>query len=172
VDAWKKAVPQGQTVYGAFVRRTAVTAAGEVVGKELAPSVTSFDMSASGTATGYSLSSAEPRKTTVDRLATATNSGYDLDRDGAVVELVGAPTIEADGVHWRVRGRASQFRRPDEAAIRSALAGRPIEDVITVIQDRGLRVVTVATWPGWWPRLPMLDSRIVIKSEARAASTR
>jgi hypothetical protein len=171
VEAWKKTVTQGRTIYGALVKQTAITAASEVV-KELTGGATTFDITVNGTATGYSVPSDEPRTATVERLAKAADPGYAIDRDGAAVEVVGTPTVEADGVHWRVRGRASQFRPPDEAAIKAALAGRPLEDVARIVQDRGLRLVTVATWPGWWPRLPALDSRIVIKSEVRAASTR
>jgi hypothetical protein len=87
------------------------------------------------------------------------------------VSVVGTPTVQDDGVHWRVSGRASQFRRLDEASIRAALAGRSFADIDKVVSDRGLRLVRVSTWPGWWPRLPVLDSRIVIQSEARAASS-
>jgi hypothetical protein len=87
-----------------------------------------------------------------------------------VVDVVGAPTVTDDGVHWRVRGRASQFRRLDEAAIRAALAGRGLDEISGVVSDRGLRLVRVSTWPGWWPRLPVLDSRIQIQSEAHSAA--
>lgn len=170
VDTWKKQAQPGQTVYGALVKRTAITAAGEVVGRELAPGQTTFDLTASGTATGYSVASTEPRATTVDRLLAAADAGFDIDRDGAVVEIVGSPTVEEDGVHWRVRGRAGEFRRVDEAAIRAALAGRGLEEVDRVVSDRGLRLVRLSTWPGWWPRLPVLDSRIQVHAEARAAT--
>jgi len=169
VEVWKKQVTQDRTVYGVLVRQTAITPASEVL-KELATGVTTFDITVSGTATGYSVASAEPRQTTVDHLAAAADSGYDIDKDGAVVEIVGAPSVEADGVHWRVRGRASQFRTPDEAAIRSAVAGKPFADVTKVVEDRGMQLVRVSTWPGWWPRLPLLGSRIVIQPESRAPS--
>jgi hypothetical protein len=171
VDVWKKQVAQDHTVYGVLVKQTAITPASEVV-KELAVGVTTFDITVSGTATGYSVAGAEPRQTTLERLASAADSGYDIDKEGAVVEIVGTPTVEADGVHWRVRGRASQFRHPDEVAIRAAVAGRPLEEVTKVVEDRGMRLVRVSTWPGWWPRLPLLDSRIVIQSEADAPSAR
>ncbi|HEY3217793.1 MAG TPA: baseplate J/gp47 family protein [Candidatus Limnocylindria bacterium] len=170
VETWRKQATQGRTVYGVLVRRTALTAAGDVVGKELAVGQTTFDMSVSGSATGYSVLDTEPRATTLVRLRQAAESGFDIDASGAVVEVVGAPSVRDDGVHWRVRGRAEQFRRLDEAAIRSALAGRGFEEVSGVVSDRGLRLVRVSTWPGWWPRLPVLDSRIQIQGEARAAT--
>lgn len=168
-DAWKKQAAQGQTVYGVVVKRTSITPAADVVGKELTPETPTFELSVAGTATGYSVPNDEPRKTTAERLATAADSGYEVDKDGAVVETVGSPTVEADGVHWRVRGRASQFRRFDEAAIKAALAGRGLEEVDAVVADRGLRLVRVSTWPGWWPRLPVLDARIAILKDTPAA---
>jgi hypothetical protein len=172
VEAWKKTAQPGQTVYGALVRSTAVTPAGNVVGTELAVGTTTFELTATGTATGYSVVSTEPRKTAMERLATAADTGFDIDRDGGIVDIVGAPSVETDGVHWRVRARASQFRRPDEAAIRAALAGRRFDEVSAVVRSRDLELKTISTWPGWWPRLPVLDSRIRIQSESRAASSR
>lgn len=170
VEAWKKQAAQGRTVYGALTKRTSVTPAGDMVGKELTPGQTAFELTATGTATGYSVADTEPRATTIARLGQAAESGFDIDATGAVVEIVGTPTVKDDGVYWRVRGRASQFRRLDEAAIRSALAGRSFEEVSGVVSDRGLRLVRVSTWPGWWPRLPVLDSRIQIQPEPRAAT--
>ena len=98
VDTWKKQAAQGQTVYGVVAKRTTITPAGDVVGKELASDTPTFDLAVSGTATGYSVASDEPRKTTAERLATAADSGFDIDKEGAVVEIVGTPTVEADGV--------------------------------------------------------------------------
>ena len=170
VETWKKQAQQGQTVYGVLAKKTGITPAGDVVGKELPLGQTSFDLTATGTATGYSVATNEPRTTTVDRLYAAADTGFDVDKEGAMVDIVGSPSVEDDGVHWRVRGRASQFRRVDEGAIRSALAGRGFEEVSGVVSDRGLRLVRVSTWPGWWPRLPVLDSRIQIQSEARPAA--
>jgi hypothetical protein len=170
VETWKKQVAQDRTVYGVLVKQIAITPASEVV-KELAAGVTTFDITVSGTATGYSVASAEPRLTTVERLAAAADAGFDIDKDGAVVDIVGTPSVEADGVHWRVRGRASQFPKPDEAAIRAAVAGKPLEEVTKVVEDRGMQFDSVSTWPGWWPRLPFLESRIVIRTKSRDAST-
>jgi len=169
VDTWKKQVPPDRTAYGVVVRQTSITPASEVV-KELAAGTTTFDITVSGTAIGYSVLTIEPRRTAVERLAAAADAGYDIDNDGAVVEVVGTPSVEADGVHWRVRGRTSQFRKPDEAAIKAAVAGRPLEEVTKVVEDRGIQLVRVSTWPGWWPRLPVLESRIVIQPEARSPS--
>lgn len=171
VEVWKRTAPAGQTIYGVVVKRTGLTAAAEVVGKELKVGETSFELVATGTATGYSVPSTEPRTTAIARLQQEADTGHDIDARGAVVDIVGAPTVEDDGVHWRVRARASQFRRLDAAAIRAALAGRPFEEVEQIVSGRGLRLVRVSTWPGWWPRLPLLDSRIQIESDAPAAAS-
>lgn len=171
VEAWKRTASPDRTVYGVVVRRTGITPATDVVGRELTPERSTFELTATGTATGYSVAATEPRATAIERLKAETESGFDIDPQGAAVEIVGTPTVEDDGVHWRVRARASQFRRPDEAAMRSALAGRTLEDVGSVVSDRGLQLVRVSTWPGWWPRLPFLDSRIRIQSEAPAAAS-
>lgn len=170
VDAWKKQAQAGQTVYGVVVKRTSLTAAADVVGKELPVGTTAFDLTAGGTAFAYSVAGAEPRATAVVKLASQASTGFDIDANGAVIELVGSPTVGDDGVHWRVRARAAQFRRLDEGAIRSALAGRAFDDLDPVITGRGLRLVRVSTWPGWWPRLPFLDARIRIQSEAPASA--
>ena len=171
LDTWKKQAAAGRTVYGTVTKRTAITPASDVVGKDLPSGQTTFDMIANGTAIAYSVADTEPRATTVVKLRQAADSGYDIDASGAVVGVVGTATVQDDGVHWRVSGRASQFRRLDEASIRAALAGRMFGEIDKVVSDRGLRLVRVSTWPGWWPRLPVLDSRIVIQSEARAASS-
>ncbi|HKW77905.1 MAG TPA: baseplate J/gp47 family protein, partial [Candidatus Limnocylindria bacterium] len=170
VETWKKQAAQGRSVYGVVVKRKDITPASDVVGKELPPEQPSFDLIATGTATGYSVPDSEPRAKAVERLGQSAASGYDIDKAGAVVAVV-STSVEDDGVHWRVRGSASQFRRLDDAAIRSALAGRAFEDADALVADRGLRLVRISTWPGWWPRLPVLDSRIVIQSEARAAAS-
>jgi hypothetical protein len=171
LEKWKREAKADETVYGVFVSGTSVSPATDVVGKELDPGkAPTFEITATGRATAYRVPSIEPRKTAVERIATATNDGYDIDRDGAAVQIVGNPTVEADGVHWRVSVRASQFKQIDETSIRSALTGRPLEEVTPVVTDRGLRLVRVSTWPGWWPRLPVLGARIAIESEAPAAA--
>lgn len=170
VDTWKKQAQAGQTVYGVLVKRTALTPATDVVGKELAADTTTFELNAAGTAVAYSVASAEPRTTTVARLAGEATTGFDIDQNGAVVDIVGTPTVGDDGVHWRVRARAAQFRRLDEGAIRSALAGRTFEELEPIVSGRGLRLVRVSTWPGSWPRMPFLDQRIRIQSETPASA--
>lgn len=172
LEAWKKQAQPGQTIYGPVVRSTGVTGASEIVGKELPPGNTAFEITATGTATGYSVANTEPGATALKLLSQAAASGFDVDTQGGIVDVIGTPTVADDGVHWRVRARASQYRRIDEAAIRQTLAGRSYGDVDAVVGARDLRLVRVSSWPGWWPRLPLLDSRIQIRAEAPTASAR
>ena len=176
-ETWKKQAKADQSVFGAFVSGKSVSPASDVVGKELDPTKEpTFEITATARATAYSVPNNEPRKTAIARLSTAKNDGYDIDEAGAVVQAIGAPTVEADGVHWRVSVRAAQFPHPDESGIRSALAGRAFgskqdyDEVTRVVTERGLRLVRVSTWPGWWPRLPVLGARIAIQSETPAAA--
>jgi hypothetical protein len=169
LDTWKRQAKADQTVYGAVIAGISVSPAADVVGKELDPTKDgTFEISATGRATAYSVPSTEPRTTAVKRIATAADAGNEIDEDGAAVQIIGTSTVAADGVHWRVSVRASQFRQLDEAAIRSALIGRPFDDIERIVSEQGLRFVRLSTWPGWWPRMPILGARISIRSEAPA----
>ena len=128
----------------------------------------SFELTAAATATGYGVSSDEPKATTVNKLQKEVDTGFDVDPDSSIVDNVVGPTVASDGVHWRVRARASQSRHLDDAAIRSALAGRPLElgEITRVVESHGVELKRVLSWPGWWPRLPMLDARIQITKPA------
>ena len=92
-----------------------------------------------------------------------------MDPEGVVVDPVGTFTVLEDGVHWRVRVRGTQSRRLDEAQIRSSVTGRAFNEIEGVIADRGLVLRRVTIWPGlWWPRMPVLDSRIKVQKDAPA----
>ena len=82
------------------------------------------------------------------------------------VDIVPGPNVGESGVQWRVRAKAQQYASGDAAQMRAALTGRGLEDVDAVAAARGFKKVNVETWPSWWPRLPVLDSRITIKVEA------
>ena len=165
---WKKDAPASREVYGVFVKAGAVTGP-DIVGKELKPTESTFEMQASGTVFAYSVAKSEPNDAAIARLALAADTGFEIDRTAAVAEPVGAFTVLEDGVHWRVRVRATQSRRLDNAAIASTSAGRAFDEISGVVSDRGVRLVRVTIWPGWWPRLPLLDSRIKIQKDAPAA---
>lgn len=172
VEAWKKqALADHRSVYGTLVKRSSLTAAADVVGKnDLPPDAPTFELTAVGTAIAYSVPDNEPNATAVAKLAQEADPGYTILPDAAVVDVVGSPTVAEDGVHWRVRVKAAQYRAPDEAAIRAALAGRSFDEVNAVVSDRGMRLIRVSTWPGWWPRLPLLDARIRIQPETSASA--
>ena len=72
------------------------------------------------------------------------------------------PNVGTDGVRWRIRVRAQQFARANRAQMSAALAGKPFAETVPIANARGFRVVRVGIWPGWWPRMPLLDSRITI----------
>ena len=170
VERWKKQVDPKQAVYGVSVKRTSVTPAADIVGKELKEGQPTFELTVNGDATGYSVAAAEPRATALAKLRAQADPEHDIDSDHAIVDVVVGPTVADDGVRWRVRGRASQFPRVNRAALSAALAGRPFGDIRDVVEQRRLSVVRVTIWPAWWPRLPLLDSRIDVRTEAPASA--
>lgn len=172
VAAWTKSAAKDQTVYGVLVAQTGVAPGlADIVNRDAATGT--FEITVTGTATAYSVASAEPRATTLKRLIAAADEGYDIDAQGAAVDPVGPPTVDKDGVHWRVRARASEFKRLDEVAIRSALVGRPFEigEITRVVESHGVQFRRALAWPGFWPRMPLLDSRIQIQKEAPPAAS-
>ena len=169
VDEWKKAAEQGQVVYGPVTKVTAVTGSAGLVGTE--PASGTFEMTVTGTATGYKVAEGEPRATTITKLGQQADSDYEIDQAGAVVELVIGPTLQENGVGWRVRGSGAQFPQVKDAPLRTALAGRPFEEAPSVVQGQGLELRTITVWPGWWPRFPFFDSRLQIKVDTEASAT-
>ncbi|HEV8470562.1 MAG TPA: baseplate J/gp47 family protein [Candidatus Limnocylindria bacterium] len=162
---WQTQAARGSVVYGAFVRRTSVSPPGDVVGKEkeAKEGATPIEITVNGTATGYTVVDTEPKATAVNKLANELQPGMDLVRDNAVVDVVIPASVAEDGVHWRVRARAQQSTRPQRAQMTAALAGRAFEDVAKIARDSGFQLVRIDYWPAWWPRLPVLDSRITIE---------
>lgn len=172
VGNWKKQVDKDHSVYGSFLTNRALTPASELVGKD-APEGGSFDVNATASASAYSVASVEPRLTAVDRLAATADPDNEVDKAGAAITVVGTPTVDAQGVHWRVRVSAEQFRRIDETAIRAAVVGRPLDaaEITRSVEAHGVQWRRVLTWPGWWPRMPFLASRIQIQKEAPAPAS-
>ncbi len=170
VERWKKQVDPKLAVYGVSVKRTEITPPTDTVGKELKVGESSFELVATGIATGYSVAASEPRATAITKLKAQADPEHDIDGDRALVDIVVGPTVADDGVRWRVRGRASQFPRVNPAALSAALAGHAFGEIRDVVEQRRLLVVRVTIWPAWWPRLPLLDSRIAIRMEAPASA--
>ncbi len=171
VEAWSKQADKDHAVYGVVVARTAITPPGDLVGKDAVSG--SFEVTVNGTAMAFSVAKTEPKKTAVERIADTVDDDHDIDKAGAAVDLVGTPSVDAQGVHWRVRVRAEQFRKLDEAAIRAAVVGRPLDaaDITRAVEAHGVQWRRVLTWPGWWPRMPLLGSRIQIQKEAPAPAS-
>jgi hypothetical protein len=93
----------------------------------------------------------------------------DLDEKSAVVSEVIGASVQPDGVHWRVRAQGQQFSLP-KPQMTAALAGRGYEAVAPLVRDLGFELRSITPWPEWWPRLPVLDSRITIEVEALPSS--
>jgi hypothetical protein len=169
VEEWKKDVAgKGRLIYGPVTKVTAVTASVGLVGTE--PPNGTFDLTVTGTATAYSVPEAEPRATTIAKLEERADPEHDIDPD-AVVDVIIEPTVDDNGVRWRVRGRTSQFPRLHDAPLRTALAGRDFADAQDVVEGQGLRLMRIVVWPGWWPRFPFFDSRLEIKLDSETTAT-
>lgn len=162
-----KAEAKGTTVYGVVARRTGVlTPAGDVVGKELTKDKPTFEISVTGSATAYAVTGDEPKTTAIAKLRLELGSGMDLDEKSPVVNEVIGARVEADGVRWRVRAEGKQVPQPKKAQMTAALAGREYEYAGPLAEQLGFKLRSITPWPEWWPRLPVLDSRITIEVEA------
>jgi hypothetical protein len=164
---WKAGAAKGTNVYGVVWKRTGVvTPASDVVGKELPKDKPTFEITVTGSATAYAVTTDEPKTTAVAKLGQEVSSGMDLDKTSAVVnEVIGAQVAD-DGVHWRVRAQGKQKPQPNTAQMTAALAGREYEAVGPLAEQLGFSLRSITPWPEWWPRLPVLDSRITIVVEA------
>jgi hypothetical protein len=162
-----EAAGKGTTVFGVVARRTGVlTPAGDVVGKELPKEKPTFEITVTGSATAYSVTDDEPKRTAIAKLKQEVPSGMDLDEKTAVVAQVIPPFVAPNGVHWRVRVEGKQVPQAKTAQMTAALAGREYEAVDQLATQLGFKLRSITPWPEWWPRLPVLDSRITIEVEA------
>ena len=164
---WKAGSPKGTNVYGVIWKRTGVvTPASDVVGKELTKDKPTFEITVTGTATAYAVTDKEPKLTAVVKLGEEVSSGMEIDGSSAVVnEVIGAQVFD-DGVHWRVRAQGKQVPQPKTTQMTAALAGQDYGAVGPLAEQLGFKLRSVTPWPEWWPRLPVLDSRITIVVEA------
>ncbi len=169
VDEWKKAAVKGQVIYGPVMKVSGVTSSAGITGTE--PPNGTFELTVTGTATGYSVPEAEPRATTIAKLQERADPEYDIDQSGAVVDVIIGPTLDDNGVGWRVRGRTSQFPRVHDAPLRTALAGREFSDAQSVVENQGLELRRIQVWPGWWPRFPFFDSRLHIEVDTETSAS-
>jgi len=159
------AAPKETRVYGVWVKQTGISPPSDVVNTE--PKDGTFTLTATGTATAYRVSNSQPRAAAINSLrGELAGSGMTFDNESVAVDVVLGPNVGENGVQWRVRARAQQYASTEAAQMRTALTGRPVNDIETVAAARGFKKLSVETWPSWWPLLPVLDSRITIKVEA------
>ena len=170
VDEWTKAeAAKSNLVYGPITKVTSVTQSAGLVGTE--PKDGIFEMTVTGTATAYSVPGAEPRATAVAKLKQQADPDHDINDAAAGVDVIIGPTLEENGVRWRVRSATLQYPQLKEAPLRTALAGREFEDAQGVMAGQGLELRTITVWPGWWPRFPFFDSRLQIKVDTPTPAT-
>ncbi|MDP9274443.1 MAG: baseplate J/gp47 family protein [Chloroflexota bacterium] len=164
---WKAGSPKGTNVYGVLWKRTGVvTAASDVVGKELTKDKPTFEITVTGSATAYAVTADEPKTTAVAKLRQELSSGMELDETSAVVNEVFGASVQDDGVHWRVRAQGKQVPQPKTTQMTAALAGQDYAAVGPLAEQLGFKLRSITPWPEWWPRLPVLDSRITIVVES------
>jgi hypothetical protein len=169
VDDWKRAAAKGQVIYGPVTKVASVTGSAGIVGSE--PKDGIFELTVTGTATGYSVADAEPRATTVAELKKRAEPGSDINPTAATMDVVIGPTVDDNGVHWRVRARTLQYPIVQVAPLRASLAGREFTEAESVVKVQGLALVRIEVWPGWWPRLPFFDSRLRISVDTATSAT-
>ena len=158
---WQQDAPKNRTVYGTWVQQTAITAAADVVGKKLDAGVTTFDLTVTGNALGYSVLAVEPQQTALKKLAEAAAAGNQIDTGGrAKVNIIIPATVDDKGVHWRVQASSIQYART--APLASALAGKSVAEATRIAKDRGFQVSQIVLSPTWLPLMPLLDSRITV----------
>jgi len=168
VDDWKKAAAKGQLIYGPVTKVASVTGSSGLVGTEPPNGV--FELTVTGSATGYSVPEVEPRATTIQRLKDRADPANDIDERGAVVDVVTGPTLVDNGVRWLVRARTAQYPIVQDAPLRASLAGREFAEAEKVVNEQGLELRSVEIWPGWWPRMPFFDTRLRIEVDTGPSS--
>jgi hypothetical protein len=168
LDDWKRAATKGQVVYGPVTKVSTVTPSTGLVGTE--PPDGTFELTVTGTATGYSVPEGEPRATTIAKLKERAEPEHGINATAAVVDVIIGPTLLDNGVRWRVRARASQFPNVRDAPLRASLAGREFADAQAVVERQGLELRRILVWPGWWPRFPFFDSRLRIEVDTQSSA--
>jgi hypothetical protein len=65
-----------------------------------------------------------------------------------------------------VRAQGKQVPQARTTQMTAALAGRDYDTVGPLAEQLGFSLRSITPWPEWWPRLPVLDSRITIVVES------
>ncbi|HLZ48273.1 MAG TPA: hypothetical protein VKR80_06435, partial [Candidatus Limnocylindria bacterium] len=153
---WKAQLPPDAVVYVGTPSLTSQGSLADVVGKEVA----TFDVPVSATVQGFAVSGDQPTKAAAERYRTMALPGNVLDERTAQYNAVAS--VADNGVTWRITASGSQSPQLDAARIRGALAGRTPAEARAMLASQGLTVTDLRLFPGWWPRLPLLDARIAV----------
>ncbi|MBM4421518.1 MAG: hypothetical protein FJ034_08080, partial [Chloroflexi bacterium] len=156
--AWRSQVRQGYAFAGAPGSRIVQqVSAADLVGKELER----FEVLVAAAVYTFAVPADQPRKAALERLAAAVEPGNQLHAAGAAIDQLGLSVAE-HGVTYRLRVAGRQLVRYSGSAIAAALAGKTPGEAEPILRQRGVRLVELARFPDWWPRLPLLDARIRI----------
>jgi len=153
---WKAQLAADAVVYVGTPSLTSQGSVADVVGKEVA----TFDVPVSATVQGFAVSGDQPTKAAAERYRTMALPGNVLDERTAQYNAVAS--VADNGVTWRITASGSQSPQLDAARIRGALAGRTPAEARAALESQGLTVTDLRLFPGWWPRLPLLDARIAV----------
>ena len=153
---WKAQLPADAVVYVGTPSLTSQGSVAEVVGKEIA----TFDVPVTATVQGFAVSGDQPAKAAAERYRKMAEPGNVLDERTAQYNAVAS--VGDNGVTWRITASGSQVPQVDAARIRGALAGRTPAEARATLEAQGLKVTDLRLFPGWWPRMPLLDARIAV----------
>lgn len=153
---WKAQLPADAVVYVGTPSLTSQGGVADVVGKEVA----TFDVPVAATVQGFAVSGDQPTKAAAERYRTMAQPGNVLDERTAQYNAVAS--VADNGVTWRITASGSQSPQLDAARVRGALAGRTPAEARSTLESQGLQVTDLRIFPGWWPRLPLLDARIAV----------
>lgn len=159
---WRTRPPAGKFVVPRVYTTDATSIAPEasVVGRE----VEIFEVVFTFVATAFAVPNEEPRRTALERLSAAVDKGFTL--DGPSVQLAEPVLVDdpsqAGAIAWDITISGSALADVNVDQVRRALAGRATGEVPAVLEAAAVRLEAVVIEPGWWPRMPLLDSRIQV----------
>lgn len=157
--------PQGRTAFPATASLSGVAPTSDptvLVGQEVA----SFQLTFTGTGTFTAVDESPLRQLATDRLRASVASDHDLVLDSIAV-TVGQPTTSGAIVTFPLDVSASQVRRVDPAAVRSAAKGRSLADARAALAPFG--DVQITLWPDWVGSITSIDQRLDVRVEAGPA---
>ena len=82
-----------------------------------------FELRVIGTATAYSVPEAEPSATAIAKLKQQADPDHDINETAAGVDVIIGPTLEENGVRWRVRGSTAAVPAAERGAASDGARG-------------------------------------------------